>query len=44
MSFPKTMPRGAGQKYWRYNNNPFVDDPENSQTIATGNDDILDFN
>lgn len=44
MSLPGTMPRGAGQKSWRYADHPFIDDPRDSETIATGYDDELDLN
>lgn len=41
MQLPGTLPRGAGQKAYRYNHDPFIDTPTNS--LATGYDDVLDL-
>lgn len=43
MSLPGTMPRGAGQKYWRYTGSNFVDDPRLDPALATGDDGVFDF-
>lgn len=42
MQFPHTMPRGAGNKPWRYRINPFMDKP--ADTIQVGNDSELTYN
>ena len=41
MQLPKTTPRGAGQKSWRYNNSPFIDPP--TDPLLAGDDSVLDF-
>ena len=41
MQFPKTLPRGAGQKPWRFNNDPFIDPPVDP--LLAGDDSVLDF-
>lgn len=42
LQFPHTMPRGAGNKPWRYRINPFMDRPTDPVTV--GNDSELTFN
>lgn len=41
MQFPRTMPRGAGQKPWRFNNNPFIDPPRDP--LLAGDDGPIEF-
>lgn len=41
MQMPRTMPRGAGQKPWRFNNDPFIDPPVDP--LLAGDDSVLDF-
>ena len=41
MQYPGTIPAGAGNKYWRYNGDPFVRRPVGA--IAPGPDSIFDF-
>jgi hypothetical protein len=42
MSFPSTLPKGAGNKTWREGQNPFVDPP--GDRLTTGNNSYLTFN
>lgn len=39
---PRWMPRGAGRKYWRGTNEPFVDNPD-TDPISIGSDGRLKF-
>ena len=39
---PSTMPRGAGSKYWRNTNNPFM--PRPCDPVDAGPDGVLDLN
>jgi hypothetical protein len=39
MQFPNTMPAGAGNKPWRYSENPFLNTP--TDPITTGPDGVL---
>ena len=41
MQLPKTMIRGAGQKPWRFNSDPFIDPP--TDPLKAGDDSVLDF-
>lgn len=41
MQYPKTLPRGSGQKPWRFNNDPFIDPPVDP--LLAGDDSVLDF-
>lgn len=41
MQLPGTMPRGAGQKSWRLNRNPFINPPVDP--LVAGDDSTLDF-
>lgn len=39
--FPRSLPAGAGQKPWRYNQDPFMPRPVDS--LTTGGDGVLDL-
>ena len=41
MQFAETLPRGAGQKYWRISDNPFQPKPNNP--VHSGPDSPLEF-
>lgn len=41
MQMPRTMPRGSGNKPWRYEGDEFVDGPVDP--LLAGDDDIIEF-
>lgn len=44
MQFPNKTPAGAGRKFWRTYNNPFLRPPQEQGVILAGEDGILEYN
>lgn len=43
MQFPNKTPAGAGRKFWRTYNNPFLRPPQEAGVILAGEDGILEY-